>query len=389
MRRLFTRRNHHPASALSGPELRNPGRDLYHFRRRMLIVGGLIIVAFAGLFGRFVYLQLIQHRHYQTLAESNRIAIVPIVPNRGVVTDRNGVVLAQSYSAYTLEVTPSRVKSLDETIDELGKIVEVQARDRKRFKRLLEESKNFESLPLRTRLSDEEVARFAVNRYRFPGVEIKARLFRQYPFGEVASHVTGYISRINDKDVERIDAWNETANYKGSDYIGKVGVELAYERDLHGTTGWEEVEVDAGGRAGGTLARTPPISGNNLKLALDIRLQQAAEQAFGDRRGALVAIEPATGDVLAFVSKPGFDPNLFVDGIDPANWEVLNDSPDKPLLHRPLRGAYPPGSTIKPFLALAALTSAKRTAAQTIFDPGFYQIPGAAHRFRDDKPGGQ
>ena len=348
----------------------------------------MVIVAFGGLLGRFVYLQLFQHSHYQTLAESNRIAIVPIVPNRGVMTDRNGVVLAQSYSAYTLEVTPSRVKNLDETIDELATIVEVQARDRKRFKRLLEESKNFESLPLRTRLSDEEVARFAVNRYRFPGVEIKARLFRQYPFGEVASHVTGYISRINDKDVERIDAWNETANYKGSDYIGKVGVELAYERDLHGTTGWEEVEVDAGGRAVRTLSRTPPISGNNLKLALDIRLQQAAEQAFGDRRGALVAIEPATGDVLAFVSKPGFDPNLFVDGIDPTNWELLNESPDKPLLNRPLRGAYPPGSTIKPFLALAALTSGKRTAAQTIFDPGFYQIAGAAHRFRDDKPGG-
>ncbi len=386
MRRLFANRGR--PGTISGPELRDPQRELLYFRRRLMIAGAVVIVAFGGLLGRFVYLQLFQHRHYQTLAESNRIAIVPIVPNRGVMTDRNGIVLAQSYSAYTLEVTPSRVKNLDETIDQLATIVEVQARDRKRFKRLLEESKNFESLPLRTRLSDEEVARFAVNRYRFPGVEIKARLFRQYPFGEVASHVTGYISRINDKDVERIESWNETANYKGSDYIGKVGVELAYERELHGTTGWEEVEVDAGGRAVRTLSRTPPTSGNNLKLALDIRLQQVAETAFGDRRGALVAIEPTTGDVLAFVSKPGFDPNLFVDGIDPVNWELLNESPDKPLLNRPLRGAYPPGSTIKPFLALAALTSGKRTAAQTIFDPGFYQIPGAAHRFRDDKPGG-
>jgi penicillin-binding protein 2 len=386
MRRLFANRAR--PGTIGGPELRNPQRELLYFRRRLMIAGAVVIVAFGGLLGRFVYLQLFQHRHYQTLAESNRIAIVPIVPNRGVMTDRNGIVLAQSYSAYTLEVTPSRVKNLDETIDELAGIVEVQARDRKRFKRLLEESKNFESLPLRTRLSDEEVARFAVNRYRFPGVEIKARLFRQYPFGEVASHVTGYISRINDRDVERIDAWNETANYKGSDYIGKVGVELAYERELHGTTGWEAVEVDAGGRAVRTLSRTPPTSGNNLKLALDIRLQQAAEAAFGDRRGALVAIEPATGDVLAFVSKPGFDPNLFVDGIDPANWELLNESPDKPLLNRPLRGAYPPGSSIKPFLALAALTSGKRTAAQTMFDPGFYQIAGTAHRFRDDKPGG-
>jgi penicillin-binding protein 2 len=347
-----------------------------------------VVLAFAGLFARFFYLQVIQHQHYQTLAESNRIAIVPIVPNRGVITDRNGVVLAQSYSAYTLEVTPSRVQNLDETIDELGKVVDIQARDRKRFKRLLDEAKNFESLPLRTRLSDEEVARFAVNRYRFPGVEIKARLFRQYPFGELASHVIGYIGRINDSDVATIEDWNQTPNYKGSDYFGKVGIELYYERELHGTTGFEEVEVDAGGRAVRTLSRTPPVSGNNLRLSLDIKLQQAAEAAFGDRRGALVALDPSTGEVLAFVSKPGFDPNLFVDGIDPANWDALNNSPDKPLLNRPLRGAYPPGSTIKPFLALSALVSGKRTATQTIFDKGTYQIPGSTHVFRDDKPGG-
>ncbi len=329
-----------------------------------------------------------QHDHYQTLAETNRIAIVPIVPNRGVITDRNGIVLAQSYSAYTLEIQPARVRNLEETINGLAEIVDVQPRDRKRFRKLLEESKNFESLPLRTRLTDEEVARFAVNRYRFPGVDIKARLFRHYPLAEVASHVVGYIGRINDRDLERIDEWDETANYKGSDYIGKVGVELSYERELHGTTGVEEVEVDSGGRAVRTLSRTPPVSGNDLRLSLDIKLQQVAEEAFGDRRGALVAMDPANGDVLAFVSKPGFDPNLFVDGIDPANWELLNDSPDKPLLNRPLRGAYPPGSTIKPFLALAALTSGKRTPGQTIHDPGFFQIPGQAHRFRDDKPGG-
>ena len=275
------------------------------------------------------------------------------MPNRGVIRDRNGVVLAQSYSAYTLEIQPARVKNLEQTIDALAEIVDIQPRDRKRFRKLLDESKNFESLPLRTRLTDDEVARFAVNRYRFPGVEIKARLFRQYPYGEIASHVVGYIGRINDRDLARIDEWDESANYKGSDYIGKVGIELSYERELHGTTGVEEVEVDAGGRAVRTLSRTPPASGNDLALSLDIKLQEVAEAAFGDRRGALVAIDPATGDVLAFVSKPGFDPNLFVDGIDSANWELLNESPDKPLLNRPLRGAYPPGSTIKPFLALA------------------------------------
>ena len=387
MRRIFAKRSRR-ASALEPPELKNPEREMQYFRRRMSIAGVLVIVAFGGLFGRFVYLQLIEHRHYQTLAESNRIAIVPIVPNRGVVTDRNGVVVAQSYSAYTLEIAPSRVKNLDAMIDELSTIIDVQPRDRKRFKRLLDESKFFESLPLRTRLTDEEVARFAVNRYRFPGVEIKARLFRQYPFGALASHLIGYIGRINERDVKRIDEWDETANYKGSDYIGKSGVELSYERELHGTTGVEQVEVDAGGRAVRTLSRTPPISGNNVRLALDIRLQQVAERAFGERRGALVALDPATGEVFAFVSKPGFDPNLFVDGIDPANWEQLNESPDKPLLNRPLRGSYPPGSTIKPFLALAALNSGKRTPTQAIFDPGYYQIAGSAHRFRDDKPGG-
>ncbi len=383
-RLLFTSRR----SGFGGPELRNPERDVYHFRRRLSLVAAFVFIAFCGLFARFFYLQVIQHAHFETLAETNRIAIVPIVPNRGVITDRNGIVLAQSYSAYTLEITPSRVANLDETIDQLAGIVNVEPRDRKRFRKLLDESKDFESLPLRTRLTDEEVARFAVNRYRFPGVEIKARLFRQYPFREVASHVVGYIGRINDRDNERIADWDETANYKGSDYIGKVGVELSYERELHGTTGVEDVEVDAGGRAVRTLKRTPPVAGNNLTLSLDIRLQQVAEEAFGDRRGALVAIDPTSGDVLAFVSKPGFDPNLFVDGIDPANWQELNDSPDKPLLNRPLRGAYPPGSTIKPFLALAALTSGRRTPGQTIFDPGYFQIPGQAHRFRDDKPGG-
>src|SRR5438067_2948676 len=387
-RTLFTSRNRGFGHRDGGGNFSTVERDRFHFRRRLGIAGFLVLAGFAGLFARFFYLQVFQHQHYQTLAETNRIAIVPIVPNRGVVTDRNGIVLAQSYSGYTLEITPSRVKSLDETIDALSEIVDVQPRDRKRFRKLLEESKNFESLPLRTRLSDEEVARFAVHRYRFPGVEIKARLFRQYPFAAVASHAIGYIGRINDKDVERIADWDEAANYKGSDYIGKVGIELSYERELHGTTGWEEVEVDANGRAVRTLSRTAPVSGNNVKLSLDIRLQQVAEAAFGDRRGALVAIDPRSGDVLAFVSKPGFDPNLFVDGIDPANWQELNESIDKPLLNRPLRGAYPPGSTIKPFLALNALTLGKRTATQTIFDPGFFQIPGQAHRFRDDKPGG-
>ncbi len=388
-RSLFTSdwRSRNDAPTLGSPELRNPERELYLFRRRLSLAGAFVALALLGLLGRFFYLQVIEHEHYRTLAETNRIAIVPIVPNRGVIRDRNGVVLAQSYSAYTLEIQPSRVKNLEETIDALAEIVEVQPRDRRRFRKLLDESKNFESLPLRTRLTDNEVARFAVNRYRFPGVEIKARLFRQYPYGEVASHVVGYIGRINDRDLARIEEWDETANYKGSDYIGKVGIELSYERELHGTTGVEEVEVDSGGRAVRTLSRAPPTSGNDLTLSLDIKLQEVAEAAFGTRRGALVALDPTNGEILALVSKPGFDPNLFVDGIDSANWELLNESPDKPLLNRPLRGAYPPGSAIKPFLALSALSSGRRTPSQAISDPGYFQLPGAAHRFNDDKPG--
>jgi penicillin-binding protein 2 len=385
---ISRKRGYGRADRFGRPEMRNPERELFLFRRRLAVAGALALIAFCALFARFFELQVLEHRHYQTLAETNRIAIVPVVPNRGVITDRNGVVLAQSYSAYTLEIQPSRVKNLDETIDALSEIVEVQARDRKRFRKLLDESKNFESLPIRTRLSDEEVARFAVNRYRFPGVEIKARLFRHYPYGEMASHVIGYIGRINDADLKRIDEWEDAANYKGSDYIGKSGLESSYERELHGKTGFEEVEVDAGGRAVRTLSRTPPVSGDNLTLSLDIRLQEVAERAFGTRRGALVALDPSNGEVLALVSKPGFDPNLFVDGIDAANWQELNESPDKPLINRPLRGTYAPGSTIKPFLALSALQSGRRRPEQAIFDRGFFQIPGQAHVFRDDKPGG-
>ncbi len=368
-------------------ELKNPERELYLFRRRLALAGGAVVLAFLVLLGRFTYLQVAMQSHYSTLAESNRISLVPAVPNRGVITDRNGEVLAQSFSAYTLEVTPSKVKNLEDTIEQLSTLVEITPRDRKRFRKLLDESKNFESMPLRTRLTDQEVARFAVNRYRFPGVEVKARLFRQYPFGEIASHVIGYIGRINDADIDRIEEREESANYKGSDYIGKVGIELSYESELHGTTGLEEVEVDAGGRAVRVISRTPPTSGNNLQLSLDIKLQKLAEDAFGDKRGAMVALDPRNGEVLAFVSRPGYDPNLFVEGIDPQNWDLLNNSPDKPLLNRSLRGAYPPGSTFKPFMALSALALGKRTPQQAINDPGFFVLAGG-HRFNDDKKGG-
>jgi penicillin-binding protein 2 len=369
-----------------GVEMRDAERELQNFRVRLGIASTFVLIMFGLLFARFCYLQLVMHDHYHTLAEANRISILPIVPNRGIIVDRNGVVLATNYSAYTLEITPSKISNLDSTIEELATLVEITPRDRRRFKKLLEESKRFESLPIRTRLADEEIARFAANRYRFPGVDVRARLFREYPQGELFSHVIGHIGRISQKDLDRLDNDGRLSNYRGTDYIGKTGLEYSYEQHLHGTTGVEQVEVDSGGRAVRSLSRTPPVAGNNLVLKLDARLQEVVYRAFGDRRGALVAIEPETGGVLAFVSKPGFDPNLFVDGIDPQNWNELNTSLDKPMVNRALAGTYPPGSTFKPFMALAALVTGKRTPSQAIADPGFFNFGG--HHFRDDKVGG-
>ncbi|MBC3812501.1 MULTISPECIES: penicillin-binding protein 2 [Undibacterium] len=368
-------------------ELKNTERELYLFRLRLIFLGIFVLACFSALVTRFVWLQIVKHDDYVLLADENRIDVVPVVPNRGLILDRNGVILARNYSAYTLEITASKInQDMDVLIDELADLVDIQPKHRKRFRKLLEDSKSFESVPIRTRLTDEEVARFTAQRFRFPGVDIQARLFRQYPQGDVASHVIGYIGRISTKDAEIIDDMEDSANYNGTDYIGKEGLEKSYEKILHGSTGFEEVEVSAGGRAVRTLSRTPPTSGKNLILSVDIELQKVIEEAFGDRRGALVAIEPATGDVLAFVSKPTYDPNLFVEGIDQQSWNELNTSEDKPLLNRPLTGAYPPGSTYKPFMALAALELGKRTATQAIADPGFFAFGN--HIFKDDKPGG-
>jgi penicillin-binding protein 2 len=368
-------------------EIRDNDREIHLFRLRLTAVVAFVFLGFGLLMARFVWLQVIKHDDYAALAEDNRIAIVPIVPNRGLIVDRNGVVLARNYSAYTLEITPSKLQaSLESVIDELGKLVEIEPKDRKRFKRLLDESRNFESVPLRTRLSDDEVARFSAQRFRFPGVEVQARLFRQYPHGEAASHVIGYIGRVNQADAKILEAGVDAANYKGTDHIGKEGLEKSYERQLHGVTGYEKVIKTAGGRAVSTLSRTEATPGSNLILSIDIELQKIVEEAFGEWRGALVAIEPETGDILAYVSRPGYDPNLFVDGIDTQSWNELNTSLDRPLLNRPLQGTYPPGSTFKPFMALAALELGKRTPAHGINDIGYFTLGG--HRWNDDKVGG-
>jgi penicillin-binding protein 2 len=370
-------------------ELRDHQRELYYFQLRLAIVGSAVLFAFFVLFVRFFYVQVIQHDYYHTLAEQNRIFIVPVVPNRGLILDRNGVVLAHNFAAYTLEIMPSQVGDLEQVINDLSTLVDITPKDRKRFQKLLEEGHDYASIPIRTRLNDEEVARFAVNNYRFPGVEINARLFRHYPNAEVASHVVGYIGRISDKDVDELRNQGTAANYSASDSIGKVGIEQRYEKELRGITGYEHVETDANGKSVRTLRSILPVSGNNLTLALDARLQQIAERAFGEHRGALVAIEPSTGGVLALVSKPGFDPNLFVDGIDPQSWDALNNSPDHPLNNRALQGVYPPGSTFKPFMALAGLELGKRKPGFTISDPGYFVLNGGGgHVYRDWKAGG-
>ena len=367
-------------------ELRNVEAELSRFRTRVMVASLAVVLGFLLIAARLVYLQVLRHDDLLEQAENNRTAIVPIVPNRGLILDRNGIVLASNYSAYTLEVTPSKVENMEQTLDELSQVLEISARDRRRFKKLMEESKSFESLPLRTRLSDEEVAKFAAQRYRFAGVDIKARLFRNYPYGELASHVIGYIGRINPSEKEKLDDSDDEANYRGTEYIGKLGIEQSFETQLHGNTGVDSVETSAGGRAMRKLGSSPATPGNTVRLSIDIKLQNMIEELFGDRRGALVALDPRTGEILAFVSKPTFDPNLFVDGIDSENWQALNESPDKPLLNRALRGTYPPGSTYKPFMALAALETGKRTPEQSFHDPGFFMLGN--HRFRDDKEGG-
>jgi penicillin-binding protein 2 len=370
-------------------ELKNVEQELARFNARLLAAAAFVLFTFGLLGARLVHLQVYKHDELSTQAENNRIAVVPMVPNRGLIVDRKGVVLANNYSAYTLEITPSKSGDLEPLIDQLAAIVDIQPRDRKRFKRLMEESKSFESLPIRTKLSDEEVARFTAQRFKFPGVDIKARLFRNYPLGETGAHLLGYIGRINQAEKEKLDDSDDAANYRGTEYIGKLGVEQSYEAELHGATGFEEVETSAAGRPVRRLKSNPATPGNTVILSIDIRLQALVEQMFGDRRGALVALDPRSGEVLAFVSKPTFDPNLFVDGIDSESWKELNESIDKPLLNRALRGTYPPGSTFKPFMAMAALNTGKRAPNQITYDGGTFQFGNHTFRSHGDHGLGQ
>ena len=372
--------------------------NLDSFQERIHIATLFVTFCFLLLVTRLVWLQLVSHGKYALLAESNRIALVPAPANRGLLIDRNGVVIGRNYSALTLDVNAEELKgNVDQLINELSEIVDISPKDRRNFKRSLEDSRNMGTFPLRSMLNEAETARFMANRYRFPGVEIRARSFREYPYNELGSHLIGYIGRVSQKDKERMQAEIDGAKaddpdalqasfLSGIQYVGKIGLEQSYETVLRGVPGYDQVEITAGGKPVRTLSSSPSVPGKNVVLSVDIKLQYLVEQLYGNFRGAFVAIEPETGDILAFVSKPNFNPNDFVEGIDSVTWKELNDSPQKPLYNRPLKGIYPPGSTYKPFMALAALEKQKRTPSQAISDPGYFEFGN--HTFRDDKKGG-
>lgn len=355
-------------------------------RQRMTLrvwVAGIFALLCFGLLGaRLWHLQVVRYEGLSARADQNRITVVPIPPRRGEIVDRNGITLASNHRDYTLSVVPARVAGkLESLLDDISGLVELSARDRRRFMQNVNQSGRYSTVLLRNNLSEDEASWFAAHAWRFPGVELSARWVREYPHGETAAHVLGYVGRISEADLQQLEEEGSIGNYRGTQVIGKKGIEKAWEEVLHGRTGVEEVEVTASGRPVRTLSRIDPVPGANLRLSLDIHLQQAIEKEFEGRRGALVAIHPPTGEVLAFVSAPSFDPNLFIDGIDVENWKRLNESPDHPLVNRPLSGTYPIGSTYKPFVGLAALELGKRSATERIPDPGYFEFGG--QRFRN------
>lgn len=351
---------------------------------RLLVAFILIVIFFSILLARFFYLQVTQHNEFSGQASSNRITLIPTPPVRGEIVDINGVPLAKNYPVFSLEVIPSRIEGkMEDVIEALKKYVDITPTDLKRFKKYRESYRKFENIPLKLRLTDEEAARLSVHLREFKGVEVNSRTFREYPYGKLTSHFLGYIGRISDKDKEMLEEEGLTALYRGSTHIGKSGLEKYYEHQLHGIPGYQEVEKDAYGNIVRVLKNVPSKMGQTLRLGMDIRMQQEADRILGDRRGALVAINPRDGTVLAFVSKPSFDPNLFIDGIDSDTWKMLNDDWKKPLINRVTQGLYPPGSTFKPFMGMALLESGKITQNTIIPAPGAWSIPGSRHIFRD------
>ena len=359
-------------------------RESRLFRSRALSAVVLVALSLLLLVTHLARLQIVDHAHFTTLSRDNRVKVQPLPPTRGLIYDRNGTILAQNLPTHSLEITPERVKDLEQTIGQLKQLIPISENDLRRFNRLKSHQRRFDSIPIRVQLSEQEVARFAVNRHLFPGVEIAAKLLRDYPLEDITAHILGYVGRINKQELQTID----TSNYSGTTHIGKNGIEKYYEEALHGEVGLQQVEVNALGRVIRVLQSTPPSPGMDLHLTVDATLQRVAMQAFGEDNGAAVAIDPRSGDILALVSKPGFDPNLFVEGITTLDYNALQNSQDKPLFNRAIRGQYPPGSTIKPFIGLGGLELGLVNPQQKNYCPGFYQLPNHSHKYRDWKKGG-
>jgi len=359
-------------------------RETRLFNERTVVALIFILIFILIIIGQMVYLQIFSHEHYATLANDNRITIRAAPPTRGLIYDRNGVILAQNLPSFSLEFTPERISNIDETIAAISEIITISESDIDRFKKQLSQQRSFVSIPLRYQLTEDEVSRFAVNRHRFPGVDIEARLIRDYPLGAIASHAIGYVARINETELKRVDP----SNYSATQFIGKTGIERFYESLLHGTVGYDHIETNALGRTLRTVKRIAPIPGEDLYLTIDSQLQQIAEKALGKHRGAIVAMDPQNGDLLAFASMPGYDPNQFVTGIDVDAYKLLQKSPNNPLFNRALRGQYPPGSTIKPFIGLAGLEYAPKKARSNNLCPGWFVLDGDERRYRDWKKEG-
>lgn len=354
------------------------------FTQRLLILGIIVLCFSVFLLARLVYLQVNERAHYRILSHQNQVSLLPIEPNRGLIYDRNGVLIAENIPVFSLEIIPNRVADLPKTLDALKKIVALDEADLEQFQKSLQQKRAFDRVTVKLKLTDREVARFSVNRYQFPGVMVQAHLIRNYPLGPALAHVLGYVGRINESEIAHLDS----SNYSATHFIGKVGIEKYYESLLHGTVGYQQVESDASGRVVRIIHRTHPISGNNLYLTIDSGLEITAEKALGKSKGAVVAIDPNNGEVLTIVSTPSYEPNLFVKGISQKAYKTLASSPDQPLYNRALRGQYPLASTIKPFEALKALDDKVVTPSYKIFDPGWFKLPSAVHLYRDWKPQG-
>lgn len=354
------------------------------FLSRVVVVFIFIILLMFGLVARLIYLQITGHEHYSTMAKSNRIKSVPLPPTRGIIYDREGRVLAENTPSYSLELVPEQIKDLNSTLLRLQSLLNISDEKIAQFLKQKKRAKHFSSIPLLLRLTDEEVARFSVVRPHFPGVDVYARLVRHYPYDFLTAHVVGYVGRINEKELKNLPV----SEYRGTHYVGKIGIEKFYERQLHGQTGYSEIETNAQGRAIKTISSSDPEPGANIYLTLDIDLQKTAYDALQGYKGAVVAIEIKTGDVLVFISRPGFDPNPFVYGISQKAYNALQLSEDRPLFNRALRGQYPPGSTIKPFIGLAGLEYNITEFQHNLYCPGFYQLPKFKHKYRDWKKWG-